>query len=385
MQQQQQQQQPPHSLPIAEPSPHTSQLPTQQMQVSAAQATPTPHPYQLMMPQIPSHLPQQMPTQMPPGMQQDGQYYSMPSQTASSQYGHPPQPSGPSAMPPSSAPYIRPQQCAPHMAMHMYSQQMHPGSMYGQIPMTQYPMHPLHMQSGMAMPPYMGIPHYIDAHTGMAMYPGMTPHQMGSDADLVLQSTNRPVNKRWVLEPEDVLLLERIFALEKCPGRELCQELATRLKVRPRQVQVWFQNRRQRTKGAKGKDGSEDGAPDASAGLTEWANNSGRNDSGRRSDLLIKQLLNGSYQSNSQPDAGAPEANDSQNKSASGDRIDLESVSKKDSVGEPDRSSDRKAQNEQSEADDTDSKTSATHPKSDEAGTELNGVFGNGASEAQQS
>lgn len=95
------------------------------------------------------------------------------------------------------------------------------------------------------------------------------------------------------MEPEDVLLLERIFALEKCPGRELCQELATRLKVRPRQVQVWFQNRRQRTKGSKGKDGSEAGAPGSAASrIPEWnaTDSSNRNESERRADLLIKVL-----------------------------------------------------------------------------------------------
>ena len=58
--------------------------------------------------------------------------------------------------------------------------------------------------------------------------------------------------KRWVLEPQDALLLERVFALEKTPGRELRAQLARRLGVMPRQVQVWFQNKRQRTRnGAK--------------------------------------------------------------------------------------------------------------------------------------
>ncbi len=61
------------------------------------------------------------------------------------------------------------------------------------------------------------------------------------------------VNGRWVLEPEDVMLLERVFALERCPGRELRTQLAERLKVRPRQVQVWFQNKRQRTKNSSQK------------------------------------------------------------------------------------------------------------------------------------
>lgn len=91
---------------------------------------------------------------------------------------------------------------------------------------------------------------------------------------------------------QDVLLLERIFSLEKCPGRELCQELATRLKVRPRQVQVWFQNRRQRTKGSKGKD-SNDGNEEH-AQVTDLAcDATSRNESERRADLLIKVSIVG--------------------------------------------------------------------------------------------
>tara|TARA_B100000787_G_scaffold28895_1_gene19142 strand:+ start:1239 stop:1550 length:312 start_codon:yes stop_codon:yes gene_type:complete len=49
---------------------------------------------------------------------------------------------------------------------------------------------------------------------------------------------NRAPCSRWVLEPEDVILLERVFALEKCPGRELRQQLAEHLNVTSRQVQV---------------------------------------------------------------------------------------------------------------------------------------------------
>ena len=49
---------------------------------------------------------------------------------------------------------------------------------------------------------------------------------------------NRAPCSRWVLEPEDVILLERVFALEKCPGRELRQQLSEHLNVTSRQVQV---------------------------------------------------------------------------------------------------------------------------------------------------
>lgn len=67
-----------------------------------------------------------------------------------------------------------------------------------------------------------------------------------------MRNDREDASGRWVLEPEDVLLLERVFEREKCPGRELRAQLASRLRVKPRQIQVWFQNKRQRTKsGAK--------------------------------------------------------------------------------------------------------------------------------------
>jgi len=53
---------------------------------------------------------------------------------------------------------------------------------------------------------------------------------------------------RWIVEPDDVVLLERMFELEQCPGREMREQLAACLKVKPRQIQVWFQNKRQRRK-----------------------------------------------------------------------------------------------------------------------------------------
>ena len=133
---------------------------------------------------------------------------------------------------------------------------MHPGAGMppGAHPYMQY------MQPHMAMAP--GPQHGMmwnpyAAHMGMVPQQQVAPPQYPGLAGLTIPTRTRcsereDASGRWVLEPEDVLLLERVFALEKCPGRELRAQLAQRLHVKPRQIQVWFQNKRQRTKnGAK--------------------------------------------------------------------------------------------------------------------------------------
>lgn len=61
---------------------------------------------------------------------------------------------------------------------------------------------------------------------------------------------------RWNIPQSALLILERVFALERFPAQDLRQRLAQDLDVTPRQVQVWFQNRRQRERNIQrgGKD-----------------------------------------------------------------------------------------------------------------------------------
>jgi hypothetical protein len=119
-----------------------------------------------------------------------------------------------------------------------YAQSM-PGSLPGSLPGTMQQTLPQtmpHMMPGL-LPPQ-GMPMQPYGLQGLSI-----PRTRGERED---------ASGRWVLEPEDVLLLERVFAIEKCPGRELRSQLSARLHVKPRQIQVWFQNKRQRTKnGAK--------------------------------------------------------------------------------------------------------------------------------------
>ena len=51
---------------------------------------------------------------------------------------------------------------------------------------------------------------------------------------------------RWKIPPNALGMLEQVFLVDKFPTVETRKQLATNLKVTPRQVQVWFQNKRQR-------------------------------------------------------------------------------------------------------------------------------------------
>ena len=55
-------------------------------------------------------------------------------------------------------------------------------------------------------------------------------------------------NVRWKIPPETMAALEEAYAADRFPTAEARAALAASLEVAPRQVQVWFQNKRQRTK-----------------------------------------------------------------------------------------------------------------------------------------
>jgi hypothetical protein len=54
--------------------------------------------------------------------------------------------------------------------------------------------------------------------------------------------------KRQRTTPEQLEVLEKIYEKEKLPGSDLRKELALKLKMTPRRVQVWFQNKRAKEK-----------------------------------------------------------------------------------------------------------------------------------------
>ncbi|PIA15859.1 homeobox, partial [Coemansia reversa NRRL 1564] len=54
--------------------------------------------------------------------------------------------------------------------------------------------------------------------------------------------------KRARATSEQVSVLESVFAVNRSPASRLREDLAARLGMAPRQVQVWFQNRRAKEK-----------------------------------------------------------------------------------------------------------------------------------------
>ncbi|KAG8461252.1 hypothetical protein KFE25_002441 [Diacronema lutheri] len=72
-----------------------------------------------------------------------------------------------------------------------------------------------------------------------------------SDADLHSADTAAPDDapnsrSRWRVSVHETNVLEAVFASSPRPNKNTIHQLATMLGVKPRQVQVWFQNRRQR-------------------------------------------------------------------------------------------------------------------------------------------
>jgi len=63
------------------------------------------------------------------------------------------------------------------------------------------------------------------------------------------KSENNPQpKKRQRTSPEQLEILEQVYLQERLPGLDLRKELAQKLKMTPRRVQVWFQNKRAKEK-----------------------------------------------------------------------------------------------------------------------------------------
>merc|ERR1719487_1256664 len=72
---------------------------------------------------------------------------------------------------------------------------------------------------------------------------------------------------RWQIGNCALSVLEQVYSMDPFPGLDARRELAKQLNVSPRQVQVWFQNKRQRERKISRQKGllSTPGLPDTPA------------------------------------------------------------------------------------------------------------------------
>ena len=70
--------------------------------------------------------------------------------------------------------------------------------------------------------------------------------EMADPALTTAGGTRSRAAPRWHIDSEALDVLERLFDIDRFPNVETRKRLGTDLNVSPRQIQVWFQNRRQR-------------------------------------------------------------------------------------------------------------------------------------------
>ena len=89
------------------------------------------------------------------------------------------------------------------------------------------------------------------------------------DVDLGGIESEKSKMSRWQIGNGSLSVLEQVYSLDPFPGLDARRELAKQLNVSPRQVQVWFQNKRQRERKISRAKGqlSTPGLPDTPAAL----------------------------------------------------------------------------------------------------------------------
>lgn len=94
----------------------------------------------------------------------------------------------------------------------------------------------------------------LDGADGLSMGRPESPLHLGDDetaqddaAEIGGGRKRKGKSTRWNIPSSALSMLEQMFQKDKFPSVETRKKIATDLKVTPRQVQVWFQNKRQRS------------------------------------------------------------------------------------------------------------------------------------------
>ena len=76
---------------------------------------------------------------------------------------------------------------------------------------------------------------------------------------------------RWQISPSVLVVLQQVYSMDPFPSTEVRQQLASKLKAHPRQIQTWFQNRRARERRLGGTVQRPPATSMASAGPSDYA------------------------------------------------------------------------------------------------------------------
>jgi len=77
------------------------------------------------------------------------------------------------------------------------------------------------------------------------------------DSKVLTSESTQPKNSRWIISRSAQFIMEQVFTVERFPTCVTRARLALDLGATPRQIQVWFQNRRQRERSVQRPVGGE--------------------------------------------------------------------------------------------------------------------------------
>ena len=87
---------------------------------------------------------------------------------------------------------------------------------------------------------------FLLSRTGQSPKPGLMPRPATGGSEFGEHAISKPRRPRWTPSEDAKALLEQVFSSDSFPTFAVRSQLAQQLCIDSRQVQIWFQNRRQR-------------------------------------------------------------------------------------------------------------------------------------------